>query len=246
MTSGPTDSTEAFGEPEPTVIRDKRRIDPTTGEVRQPEQDVPGAAEAAPGAAPAEEGSADATDAATPDVTAEGSSDLSAEGASGLTAEGTSEAAGEGSSADSASLADAAAALAQERLGDLQRLQAEYVNYRKRVERDRDVARDQGVYSVLESLLPVLDDIELARQHGDLVEGPFASIADKLEQNLGRSGLVRFGAVGDEFDPMIHEALLHNESDEVTTTSVTQVLQPGYRAGERVLRPARVGVTSPA
>ena len=99
--------------------------------------------------------------------------------------------------------------LAAERLADLQRLQAEYVNYRKRVERDRDVARDLAVARVLEALMPVLDDVQLARQHGDLDSGPFAAIAEKLESTLGQFGLQRLGEAGEPFDPAVHEALMH-------------------------------------
>jgi molecular chaperone GrpE len=138
--------------------------------------------------------------------------------------------------------------LAAERLRDLQRLQAEYVNYRRRVERDRDVARDTAVSGVLEQLLPVLDDVHLARQHGDLEGTPFAAIADKLEAVLGRFGLARFGEAGEAFDPTVHEALMHTEADlpeGTESTTVVQVLQPGYRAGERVLRAARVAVADP-
>jgi len=142
-------------------------------------------------------------------------------------------------------LNDAAVALAADLRSDLQRLQAEYVNYRKRVERDRNVARDSAIAGVLESLLPVLDDIELARQHGDLEGGPFAAISEKLEAVLGRFGLARYGAAGEEFDPTVHEALMHSHSDEVQTSTVTQVLQPGYTLGEKVLRAARVAVTDP-
>jgi len=142
-------------------------------------------------------------------------------------------------------LADAAVALAADLRADLQRLQAEYVNYRKRVERDRDVARTSAVAGVLEGLLPVLDDIELARQHGDLEDGPFAAISEKLEAVLGRFGLARYGQGGEQFDPAIHEALMHSHSDEVQSSTVTQVLQPGYTVGEKVLRAARVAVTDP-
>ncbi len=141
----------------------------------------------------------------------------------------------------------AAARLADERLGDLQRLQAEYVNYRRRVERDRDVARDLAVAGVLEALLPVLDEVHLARQHGDL-EGPFAAIAEKLETTLGRFGLVRYGEPGEVFDPTVHEALIHTQAElaeGTTETTVVQVLQPGYRAGDRVIRAARVAVAGP-
>lgn len=140
------------------------------------------------------------------------------------------------------------ASLAAERLADLQRLQAEYVNYKKRVDRDRAVAREMGISQVLESLLPVLDDIHLAREHGDLEAGPFAAIAEKLEAILGRFGVERFGAVGEQFDPMVHEALMHVEADldeSATMTTVVQILQPGYRTRDRLVRPARVSVADP-
>jgi molecular chaperone GrpE len=138
--------------------------------------------------------------------------------------------------------------LAEERLNDLQRLQAEYVNYRRRVERDRDVARETAVATVLEALLPVLDDVHLARQHGDLDDGPFAAIAEKLESTLSRFGLSRYGEPGEAFDPTVHEALMRTEADlneSATEPTVAMIMQPGYRAGERVLRPARVAVTDP-
>ncbi|MGZ4649224.1 MAG: nucleotide exchange factor GrpE [Kineosporiaceae bacterium] len=143
---------------------------------------------------------------------------------------------------------DALRALADERLADLQRLQAEYVNYRRRVDRDRDVARELAVAGMLEALLPVLDDVHLARQHGDLETGPFAAIADKLESTLGRLGLTRFGEPGETFDPTVHDALLHTEAElaeGTTQTTVVQVLQPGYRTKDRVLRAARVAVADP-
>ena len=138
--------------------------------------------------------------------------------------------------------------LAAERLADLQRLQAEYANYRKRVDRDRDVARALGIGSVVEALLPVLDDIHLARQHGDLETGPFVSIAEKLEATLARYGVERFGEPGVAFDPAVHHALMHSDEELAEGTEVTTVvgvLQPGYRIGERILRPARVAVADP-
>jgi molecular chaperone GrpE len=141
--------------------------------------------------------------------------------------------------------------LAAERLSDLQRLQAEYVNYKRRVDRDRAVVQERAAQSVIEALLPVLDDIHAAREHGDLDGGPFAAIADKLEGVLGKFGLERYGSAGEEFDPMLHEALMHTAwpaDGSVTSTgstTVIQVLQPGYRAGEQVLRPARVAVADP-
>lgn len=140
-------------------------------------------------------------------------------------------------------------ALVDERVSDLQRLQAEYVNYRRRVDRDRDVARDVAVAGVLEALLPVLDDVHLARQHGDLEDGPFAAIADKLESILARYGLERYGQPGETFDPTVHEALIHTQAElaeGTTDTTVVQVLQPGYRAGSRILRAARVAVADPS
>lgn len=134
-------------------------------------------------------------------------------------------------------------------LADLQRLQAEYVNYKKRVDRDREVIRHTAVGSVVESLLPVLDDIHMARQAGDLASGPFASIAEKLEATLGRYGVERLGEAGQEFDPNVHEALMHVEAElpeGATGTTVVQVLQPGYRIGDRLVRAARVSVADPA
>lgn len=133
-------------------------------------------------------------------------------------------------------------------LEDLRRLQAEYVNYKRRVDRDRDVDKEQGVSQVVVSLLPVLDDIHLARQHGDLDGTPFASIADKLDGILGKFGVTRLGAAGEEFDPAVHEALMHVEAqlpEGTTATTVVQVLQPGYKVGGRVVRPARVSVADP-
>lgn len=134
-------------------------------------------------------------------------------------------------------------------LADLQRLQAEYVNYKKRVDRDRDVIRNTAVGGMVESLLPVLDDIHMARQAGDLEGGPFAAIAEKFESTLGRFGVERLGEPGEAFDPNVHEALMHVEADlpeGATGTTVVQVLQPGFRIGERLVRAARVSVADPS
>ena len=192
---------DADGEdPTGPVVRDRRRIDPETGQVRAQPADL--------------SGSAPADDRGEPDT----SGDV---------------------------LGGEASRLAEERLADLQRLQAEYVNYRRRVDRDRDVARDGAVAGVLESLLPVLDDVHLAREHGDLEGGPFAAIAEKLEAVLGRYGLVRYGEVGEPFDPAVHDALMHSHAEDVEVTTVVQVIQPGYRNGDKVLRAARVAVADP-
>jgi molecular chaperone GrpE len=143
---------------------------------------------------------------------------------------------------------DDALALAQakatEHLGDLQRLQAEYVNYRKRVDRDRQLAGDMAAGKVIEALVPVLDDIAGARDHGELA-GPFAAIADKLEATLARLGWSSYGAPGDPFDPAIHEALVSVVEPGLAVATVREVAQPGHRLGDRVLRPARVVVAQP-
>ncbi len=138
------------------------------------------------------------------------------------------------------------AAAAAELKNDLLRLQAEYVNYRKRVERDRAVAGEMAVIGVLNSLLPVLDDVDAARQHGDLADGPFAAIAAKLENALKTYGLARIDETGVEFDPTIHEALIQQPGEDIEVDTVSQVLRSGYKSGERVLRAAQVIVAVPA
>ena len=127
---------------------------------------------------------------------------------------------------------------------DLQRLQAEYANYKKRVERDRSLAHELAVSSVLIELLPVLDDIQRAESHGELTGG-FKAVADHIASATERIGLSKYGTAGDAFDPQIHEALLHDTSADVTTSTATKILQPGYKFKDRILRPARVGVTDP-
>jgi len=127
---------------------------------------------------------------------------------------------------------------------DLQRVQAEYSNYRKRVDRDRITANEITTAIVLSELLPVLDDISRAEEHGELTGG-FKAVADQLLAITTKLGLSQFSDVDVPFDPNIHEALMHATSPDVTETSVTQVLQPGYKFKERVIRPARVAVTDP-
>ena len=139
---------------------------------------------------------------------------------------------------------DLEAALA-ERTADLQRLYAEYVNYKKRVDRDRDVARLKGVESVVNDLLPVVDAIEAAKQH-DQVDGGFRLVVEALQKVFGKHGLVVYGEVGEEFDPHLHEALMQVplEGDH-TTTVISAVMQKGIQMGDRIVRPARVGVADP-
>ncbi len=131
-----------------------------------------------------------------------------------------------------------------ERTLDLQRLQAEYLNYKRRVERDRELVQQNATFAVLSGLLPVLDDIDRAREHGEL-EGGFKAVADSLERIVNSLGLRKFGTKGDEFDPNIHEALMHGHSPDVSTTTVDVVAHAGYRIGERVVRAAKVTVLDP-
>ncbi|MGA6163115.1 nucleotide exchange factor GrpE [Amycolatopsis magusensis] len=130
----------------------------------------------------------------------------------------------------------------EERTADLQRLQAEYTNYRRRVDRDREQVVNSAKAGVVGDLLPLLDDLERADQHGDLT-GAFKAVADKLVASLQRAGLEPFGAEGEPFDPSVHEAVQHNTSSEVAGPTVTLVMRRGYRFGDRVLRAALVGVT---
>ena len=127
---------------------------------------------------------------------------------------------------------------------DLQRLTAEYANYRKRVDRDRIVDRESAFALVMSELLPILDNIERADEHGELTGG-FKAVADQLSAVTERLGLTKFADVNVAFDPTIHEALMHETSPDVKETSVTKVLQPGYKFKERVIRPARVAVADP-
>jgi molecular chaperone GrpE len=132
----------------------------------------------------------------------------------------------------------------EERTKDLQRLQAEYQNYRRRVERDRVAVKEVAVANLLTELLPVLDDIGRARDHEELVGG-FKSVAESLETVVAKMGLMQFGKEGEPFDPLVHEALMHSYSPDVSETTCVQILQPGYRIGERTIRPARVAVAEP-
>jgi molecular chaperone GrpE len=131
-----------------------------------------------------------------------------------------------------------------ERTADLQRLQAEYVNYRRRVERDRTAVAEAALGKVLAELLPVLDDIGRARDHGEL-EGGFRRVAESLENSLAKLGLEQFGTAGELFDPNVHEALMHVISPDVEEDTCVEILQPGYRLGDRILRVARVTVAQP-
>jgi molecular chaperone GrpE len=224
------------------VIRDRRRIDPVTGQPRQPESGADQAASARaagqqrpgkhsvskPGSPRKEAAEAGPADAPVPDrdePTATSSTTSASTDKTGT--EGT----------------EVATKLA-ERTADLQRVQAEYANYRKRVERDRVAVREHALASVVGELLPVLDDIGRAREHEELTGG-FKAIAEALERIVSKLGLTTFGEAGEPFDPNVHEALMHSYSPDVTEPSCVQILQPGYKVGERILRPARVAVAEP-
>ena len=205
---------------EPVVVRDRRKVDPETGELRQ--ESVEEEMSAGEVSSPAD----DSEDGDTVEV---------------LGAEPADSTAAPGQPTDTAAESPVEAELAQ-RTADLQRLQAEYANYRKRVERDRETERIAAQASVVEQLLPILDDLGRAEAHGDLT-GAFKAVADKLTSALGNSGLAAFGAEGDTFDPNVHEAVQHETSPEVSGPTVTTVLRQGYSLGDRVLRNAMVAVT---
>lgn len=213
-------------ESEPVSFRDNRKIDPETGKVRGPQEE----AAAQDAAASAEAAGHDHED-VTPVDAAHDSGDALAQ-AEQILNEASAEPAAD-------------QALVEELRNDLLRLQAEYVNYRKRVERDRAVAGEMAVIGVLNSLLPVLDDIDAARQHGDLTDGPFAAIANKLDGVLEQYGLNRINEAGVEFDPNIHEALMQQPNPEAKVDTVNQILRGGFKSGDRVLRAAQVIVGVP-
>jgi molecular chaperone GrpE len=133
----------------------------------------------------------------------------------------------------------------EERTLDLQRLQAEYVNYKRRVDRDREVVAENARYTVLSPIIDVLDTIDRAREHGEL-EGGFKAVADQLERIVTNLGLTRFGEPGDPFDPQLHEALTHLGTDAtVSVTTCQHVAKTGYKIGDRVVRAAQVLVVDP-
>ncbi|GAB2460823.1 nucleotide exchange factor GrpE [Xylanimonas ulmi] len=146
-------------------------------------------------------------------------------------------------SAETAEL-EKAKAEAAEHLDALQRERASFTNYRNRALRDQEAARARGLEDVLTALLPVLDDIERAKAHAELT-GPMAAIAEKLDASLARFGIERYGVVGEEFDPTVHDALMHRTTADAESTTIELVIEPGYRIADRVVRAARVGVVGP-
>ena len=151
------------------------------------------------------------------------------------------------SDADLSFLDAAGEDLAAERLADLQRVAAEYANYRKRTEANRELERERAVGDTVRSLLPVLDDIDRAEKHGDLAEGsPLAAIAGKLRSVIERLGLTPYGAAGDIFDPNVHEAVVQQPTPDVTVETVLDVVETGYLLGNTQVRVAKVVVAVPA
>ena len=217
--------------PEEPVIRDKRRIDPETGEVRRPAEEAE-SAEAVEGADGPEAAAGEAetieeTDAAAPEADDD---DMP------LTVDDILNAA----TAEIREPSD-------EHLADLKRVTAEYANYRKRTEANREVERERAVGAAVAVLLPVLDDLDRAEKHGDLEgDAPFSTIAAKLRAAVEKLGLSSFGEIGEPFDPQRHEAIFQQPSDEVDTDTVADVVETGYLLGGTLLRVAKVVVKTPS
>lgn len=196
----PSTGSGSGDESEEPVIRDKRRIDPETGDVREPAS----------------------SDADSPDV-----------------AEVLSE-------EDQALLADAERDLVADMRNDMLRAQAELVNFRQRVERDRQANREAVITEVIRSLLPAIDDLDRAEQHGDLEGSPLELVANKLRTGFEKYGLKKIGEKGETFDPAMHEAVAQIPTPGATEQTIADVLEPGYQLGDRLVRPAKVAVAVPA
>jgi molecular chaperone GrpE len=225
-TQGTPEPTEGSGDA-PFQFTDKRKVDPATGAPRET-------------AAPSGEQPARQAGGASQDPAESEAFEAVGDGVDPLEALDFQP---EGEAAESAEVLRARAEAA-EHLDALQRERAAFTNYRNRTLREQESARRQGTQDVLTALLPVLDDIERAKQHAEL-SGPMAAIAEKLDQTLARFDVERFGAVGEEFDPTVHEALMHSTDAEAKATTVNLVVEPGYRIGGKVVRAARVGVVGP-
>jgi molecular chaperone GrpE len=225
-TQGTPEPTEGSGDA-PFQFTDKRKVDPATGAPRE-------------AAAPSGEQAGSQAGEAAQDPAESEAFEAVGDGVDPLEALDFQP---EGEAAENAEVLRARAEAA-EHLDALQRERAAFTNYRNRTLREQESARRQGTQDVLTALLPVLDDIERAKQHAEL-SGPMAAIAEKIDQTLARFGVARFGAVGEEFDPTVHEALMHSTDAEAKATTVNLVVEPGYRIGEKVVRAARVGVVGP-
>ena len=226
------------------VVHDHRRIDPVTGQVREPDRPRGKHAASQPGGRTRpEDASHRSGQGAEPDGSAPGPRpEPPASSGAGQAAEAQPDrSSGTGEGKEMATLKEQLA----ERTADLQRLQAEYANYRKRVDRDRSAMRELALANVLTEMLPALDAIGQARQHDEL-SGGFKSVADTIESAASKLGLVTYGEPGEPFDPKVHEAVATSYSPDVTDVTCTEIFQPGYKVGDRILRPARVVVAEPS
>lgn len=215
------------------VIRDKRRVDPETGDVRAANSaaaDSSAAAEGQPG---------DNADAAEETVEASNDDEQSTKAATDADSELSAE--------DQRLLDDASRDLVSDMRDQMLRAQAELVNFRTRVERDRVANREAVIADVIRSMLPALDDLDRADKHGDLVEGSsLALVSQKLQSSFERFGLRKIGEKGELFDPAFHEAVVHMSDPEASENTIADVIEPGYILGERVVRAAKVAVSGPA
>lgn len=249
-------SFEEPAEAERPVIRDKRRIDPETGELRRSgaEQGDSSMTEQTPEGAGRPAAQNDLPDGV--EVSREDAATQPAakdEQAAAQSDEQQVEPEAAAPAAEQPAADEPAQATGDDRAAELQdqllREKADFHNYRELMKRERPKDREQAIGSVVEALLPVMDDIHSAREHGDLEGTPFAKIAEKLETTLSRFGVTPVGAVGEPFDPTVHEALMHVQAElpeGTTDTTIVQVIQPGFKIGDRVVRAARVSVADPA
>lgn len=236
-----TDKKNSSSESEPDkneepIVRDKRRVDPETGDVREP-ADASG-----PSTSSGTEGSGPSTPSTGSGTEASGTEGSGAEGSAADSADdsGLSE-------ADQALLDQASTDLVAEMRSDMLRAQAELVNFRTRVERDRTANREAVIAEVIRSMLPALDDLARAEAHGDLVEGaPLTIVAQKLRSAFERYGLKQIGVKGEPFDPAFHEAVVQLPSPEATANTIADVIEPGYVLGDRLVRAAKVAVSVPS
>ena len=222
------------------VIRDHRRIDPVTGQPRRGKH----AASSPAGTTSAGRPGGPAAPANSTGRHGKGG-DVTADAETGNDSDAVGEPSGKTPGGRNGAEIESLRKQLAERTADLQRLQAEYANYRKRVDRDRATVRELAVVTLLTELLPALDAIGIARDHGEL-SGGFKSVADQIQTAMAKLGLSTYGQKGDPFDPKIHEALTHTYSEDVAEDTCVEIFQPGYKVGDRVLRPARVAVAEPA
>lgn len=227
-------------------VSDRRRIDPVTYEVRQPQEPAPAAAAYPEGG--------NVTEKDVPAFDDQGATDPASDApATGAAHSAEAQPDGDPAAAGAEPAMNPILAakvaeleeLANERTADLQRIQAEYVNYKKRVDRDRDHARQSGIEAVMRDVLPVLDALVAANEAGELVGG-FKLVADEIQRVTTKYGLQMYGQVGDAFDPNLHEALMRIPYEgDMDATTVSAVMQAGFKLGDRVIRAARVGVDDP-